>query len=41
VRIEGQGFDHLNRMAVGVAHAAKRIAVACLDASASGKDSAA
>lgn len=41
VRIQGEGFDHRNHMAVGVGHAAKRIAVACLDASASGKGSAA
>jgi hypothetical protein len=41
VRIAGEGFDDRNRMAVGVGHAAKRIAVACLNASASGKGSAA
>jgi hypothetical protein len=41
VRIEGQGFNHRNHIAVGIAHAAERIAVACLDASASGTSSAA
>lgn len=41
VRIQGQGFHHRNDIAVGIAHAAERIAVACLDASASGENSAA
>jgi hypothetical protein len=41
VRIEGRGFHDRNDIAVGIAHAAERIAVACLDARASGDGSAA
>ena len=41
VRIWGRGFDHRNQIAVGVAFAAECIAVASLDASASGEGSAA
>ena len=41
VRIQGPGFNHRNDLTVGIAYAAERIAVACLDASASGEGSAA
>ena len=41
VRIWGPGFDERNRIAVGADFAAERIAVAWLDASASGEGSAA
>jgi hypothetical protein len=40
VRIWGRGFEDRNHIAVGISHAAERIAVACLDASASGEGSA-
>jgi hypothetical protein len=39
--IWGRGFDQRNQIAVGVAYAAERIAVASLDASAYGEGSAA
>lgn len=41
VRIFGVGFDHRNDIACGITWAAERIAVAHLDASASGEGSAA
>ncbi len=41
VRIQGPGFHHRNDIAVGVAWAAERIAVAYLDVNASGEGSAA
>jgi len=39
VRMQGRGFDLYNNLAVGVTWAAERLAVAYLDANASGEGS--